>query len=43
MEYYSSIKRNKPLTPVMSWMNLKNMLSKIIQIQKNVHAMILFM
>lgn len=40
MEYYSSVKETKLLIHAVPLMNLKNMLSEIIQIQKNMYPMI---
>lgn len=42
MEHYSAIKRNKLLTHVMSWMNVRSLPSKRIQVQKNMCSVILF-
>ena len=34
MEYYSAVKRNKVLIHTTTWMNLENILSERIQVQK---------
>ena len=42
MEYYSVIKTNEGLTPVMTWMNFGNMSTERSQIQKTTYCMTVF-
>ena len=42
MEYYSVIKTNEGLMPVMTWMNFGNMSTERRQIQKTTHCMTVF-
>ena len=42
MEYYSVIKRDEGLTPVMTWMNFGNMSTERSHIQKATYRMTVF-